>query len=115
MADYFFNPCAYTKNCENKLKPGLKCKVKCQLVKNLKQDQVNCCKKSLAENEILLSSKSFFATVDVTAIQVITKSKIGYYLHGFSINGCMDIFHPTRFIKYKHPCFHFNSVLNYQL
>jgi len=39
IADYYTNSLAYAKNCENKLKPKLKCKGKCQMIKKIKREE----------------------------------------------------------------------------
>lgn len=39
MVDYYLNTSAYSKNCENKAKPILKCKGKCQMSKKLLEAQ----------------------------------------------------------------------------
>jgi len=74
MFDYATNTAAYAKNCENKAKPQMHCNGKCQMMKKLKQeeqkDQQNPDRKAEHKNEILLSSKSFFPTVNfATSIQ----------------------------------------------
>jgi hypothetical protein len=39
VVDYYLNTSAYSKNCENKAKPILKCNGKCQLAKKILQKQ----------------------------------------------------------------------------
>lgn len=39
VGSYYFNYTVYAKNCENKAKPSLACKGKCQLMKKLQQEE----------------------------------------------------------------------------
>jgi hypothetical protein len=39
VADYYINPTAYIKNCENKAKTKLNCKGKCQMSKKIKEEE----------------------------------------------------------------------------
>ncbi|MGG9971092.1 hypothetical protein ACQ33O_04780 [Ferruginibacter sp. SUN002] len=68
--DYYSNTKAYAKNCENKAKPKMHCKGKCQMMKKLKQeekkDEQNPERKSENKNEITLSSKSFYPALKYT-------------------------------------------------
>ncbi len=102
VADYFANKAAYAKNCENKANPAMKCHGKCQMRKVLgkqhKQDQENPCKRAAFENEPLLYSTSYFASVAVPAIQVIAENKVANWFPGYSTNDCLDIFHPPRLV-----------------
>ena len=63
VADYYINPTAYIKNCENKAKPKLSCKGKCQMSKKIKEeeqkDQEQQERRNQEKNETL-SSRSFF-------------------------------------------------------
>jgi hypothetical protein len=53
---------AYTKNCENKTKPELKCGGRCQMMKKLNAENKNDQQApSARSSEHVLSSKSFFA------------------------------------------------------
>jgi len=102
VADYFANTEVYAKNCENKARPKIKCHGRCQMNKALgkqqKQDQENPCKRAVFENELLLYSKSYFATVGLPAIQIIAENKFPAFCPGQSINGCLDIFHPPQLV-----------------
>lgn len=75
VAGYFANTAAYAKNCENKARPKLHCNGKCQMMKKLKQeenkDKQNPERKSENKNEVL-SFKSFFATIHISAIKIKT-------------------------------------------
>lgn len=65
LADYYANTQAFAKNCENTDKPEMHCNGKCQMMKKMKaedkKDQQAPERK--VQNEITLSSKSFFATI----------------------------------------------------
>lgn len=99
VAGYYANTAAYAKNCENKSKPWLHCNGKCQMKKQLaeedKKDQDNPERKNDGKNEITLSSKSFFATVNVFTASVkhsyITPLSIGH-----SVGRTLEIFHPPQ-------------------
>lgn len=99
MAGYYVNTAAYAKNCENKSKPWLHCNGKCQMKKQLtdenNKDQQSPERKGGNKNEITLSSKSFFATVNVFTAGIkhsyITPLSIGY-----SVSRTLDIFHPPQ-------------------
>lgn len=100
IADYYTNTSKYIKNCENKARPKMHCNGKCQMMKRLQQeekkDQENPERKSEKTNEIILSSKSFFATVP-TQYKINSKSKkILPSSDGRSIDRSFDIFHPPQ-------------------
>ncbi|GAB3017501.1 hypothetical protein GCM10027051_22930 [Niabella terrae] len=65
VVDYYLNRAAFEARCENKDRPLLSCGGKCQMVKRLKQeqqkDQQSPDRNGSQKNEIVLSSKSFFA------------------------------------------------------
>lgn len=71
VAGYYANTAAYAKDCENKAKPKLHCNGKCQMMKKLKQEE-NKDKQSperkADSREEVLSSKSFYATLDFTSV-----------------------------------------------
>lgn len=55
---------AYTKNCENRAKPQLKCGGRCQMMKKLRaEDKKDQQAPASTRFEQVLSSKSFFASV----------------------------------------------------
>lgn len=39
VLDYYGNTAAYAQNCENKAKPAMQCKGKCQMMKKLQQEE----------------------------------------------------------------------------
>ncbi|WP_346238387.1 hypothetical protein ABDK00_008945 [Niabella insulamsoli] len=67
--DYEINRARYEKNCINKARPKLKCNGKCQLAKKIqeeeKKNQENAEKKAEVKLAQVLSSRHFFATIDV--------------------------------------------------
>ena len=99
VAGYYVNTTAYAKNCENKSKPWLHCNGKCQMKKQLaeedKNNQESPERKNDGKNEITLSSKSFFATVNVFTASAkhtyITPLSMGH-----SVGRAFDIFHPPQ-------------------
>ena len=64
VVDYYLNTSAYSKNCENKAKPILKCNGKCQLAKKIleKQKQEEQTPEQKLENKNqVICFKSYFA------------------------------------------------------
>ena len=100
MADYYTNTSKYAKNCVNKAKPKMNCNGKCQMMKKLEQeekkDQENPERKAENKNETLLSSKSFYATVDKTHKIVIVKQRFPQIESSYSYNCTDSIFHPPQ-------------------
>jgi hypothetical protein len=100
MADYYTNTSKYAKNCVNKAKPKMNCNGKCQMMKKLEQeekkDQENPERKAENKNEILLSSKSFYATVDNTCKIAIVKQRFPQIENIYSYNCTNSIFHPPQ-------------------
>lgn len=64
VVDYLTNSESFAKACENKTKPQLHCKGKCQMMKKIqeeeKKDQNNPERRLENKAEIVLSSKSFY-------------------------------------------------------
>jgi hypothetical protein len=96
VLDYYTNSGSYAKNCENKVKPALHCKGKCQMMKKLKEEekkeQQNPERKVDNKNEIA-SSKSFFAN-GLLKKPVIAYSYSLYFDDSFPPGASADIFHP---------------------
>jgi len=71
--DYAANTKAYARNCVNKSRPKMHCNGKCQMMKKLQEeerkDAQNAERKSENKNENILSSRSFFITSTVFAIE----------------------------------------------
>lgn len=98
--DYYSNIKKYAANCENKTRPKMHCNGKCQMMKKLKQeekkDQENPERKSENKNEVLLSSKSFFASLILPALQVKPIKKYHEIFNAISTDRSLDIFHPPQ-------------------
>jgi len=96
MADYLVNLEAYKKACVNKSKPKMHCNGKCQMLKRLKKQEGNNGTSApvpkFNETELVLSSKSFFPTINVSSS--INLSKYFIYKENFSSNYLGSIFHP---------------------
>lgn len=69
VTSYYTNTAAYLKNCINKTKPQLRCKGKCQLKKQLQeenaQDEQQPERRNGHTEEFCLSSKSFFPSLSI--------------------------------------------------
>lgn len=102
FADYYTNTAAYAKKCINKTKPALKCHGKCQMMKKLaqeeKQDEENPERKAESKNEVLLSSKSFFAVVTLPATELVSSVKLISHPDGKSTDRYCEIFHPPQLV-----------------
>ena len=67
VLDYFTNTESFSRKCENKAKPKLRCNGKCQMMKKLEKEE----KKEQQEERKgnikteVLSSRSFFTTLEV--------------------------------------------------
>jgi hypothetical protein len=100
IADYYTSTAKYAKNCENKARPKMDCNGKCQMMKKLiaeeKKDQENPERKSENRNEILLYSKSFFASTTIPPIELIASQKMPSQSDGNPIDFSFDIFHPPK-------------------
>jgi hypothetical protein len=96
LADYMVNLEAYKNACINKAKPKLECNGKCQLLKktNNQEDnkETNTPAPKFNQQELILSSKSFFPTIEMFGVQ---KSNFFYaYSSSFNSNYISSIFHP---------------------
>lgn len=84
----------------NKAKPQLHCNGKCGMIKKLQQeekkDQENPERKGENKNEIILYTKSFFASVPTQYLIVTKTKKLLPSSDGKSIDRTFDIFHPPQ-------------------
>jgi hypothetical protein len=86
----------YQKNCENKAKPMLHCNGKCQMFKKIKKqegnNQTSMPVPKFNQEELVLSSKSFFPSID----QQLFISKLAYsnFNRNYTSNYHGSIFHP---------------------
>jgi len=96
MADYMVNLEAYKKACVNKAKPMLHCNGKCQMLKKMKKQEgdngTNAPVPKFNQTEVVLSSKSFFPSLNVISTNDITSFYT--YNDDFSSNYLGAIFHP---------------------
>jgi hypothetical protein len=96
MADYMVNLEAYKKSCINKAKPKLNCNGKCQMLKKMKTQQgeteTNAPAPKFNQIEVVLSSKSFFPSLNIISTHDITTFYT--YNDDFSSNYLGSIFHP---------------------
>jgi hypothetical protein len=93
---YYVNSSVYAKNCENKDKPMMHCCGKCQLRKKLLQEEKDkqaADKRGENKNEIVLYSRSSFATILPI---VLNKLTIQYpsYSDDREIKMPRSVFHP---------------------
>lgn len=100
IADYYSRTAAYEKNCENIAKPQLKCKGKCQMMKQLQEEEEKNSQspggKSELKAETLLSSKSFFTTNGLPALNLSQPKPTTVYSEGLCLHRSFAIFHPPR-------------------
>jgi hypothetical protein len=100
LADYYANAAAYAKNCINKARPKMHCNGKCQMMKKLmleeKKDQENTEKSENLKNQVL-SSKSFFVSIDYPYASMLNASKNTAYLYYIPDEYLFDIFHPPKY------------------
>ena len=95
VLDYVTNTEAFAKNCENKAKPQLHCKGKCQMMKKLKEEerkeQQNPSGKADKDEVVYAkpggTSLAFFSTV-------VIKSVVSFSDTSFPRGIYTDIFHP---------------------
>src|SRR5687768_4805973 len=93
--DYYTNTAAFAKNCENKARPQLHCKGKCQMMKKLQQeekkDQSNPERKMENKNEVI-AERSFYTALVCNAEVII--SQYPSFNIGTPIDMSGDFFHP---------------------
>lgn len=95
VADYYLNTDSYLRNCENKTRPQLQCKGKCQMMKKLKEEEKK--EQENAEQRLgikeVVSSKSFFTVIADRQSTLL----IPVYFHansGRPVDRSYSIFHP---------------------
>lgn len=97
--DYYLHTASYAKNCVNKARPVMHCNGKCQMAKKMMQeerkDEQAPERKSVNKNDITLSSKSFFASIDLPVFSIIPSVKRDYVSRNIS-GRSLDIFHPPQ-------------------
>ena len=95
LIDYMFNTASFEKNCINKAKPTLNCHGKCQVSKQMKEQeekektqQVNA-----AKVDLVLSSRSFFAGAPAVFKPIIGRNHTSFD-SGIPVHRSFEIFHP---------------------
>jgi hypothetical protein len=83
--------------CENRYRPQLNCKGNCVLMKKLRQqekeEQNSPAALKLDISTVVISSRSFFATIDKPAI-VVSRAYILLYNIGRPVSRSSSVFHP---------------------
>jgi hypothetical protein len=100
VLDYYANTASFAKNCENKARPTLHCKGKCQMMKKLKEeekkDQQNPERKTENKDQVV-SSKSYF--VFLTLKSADGEKNISVFKESYTPTGTTaDIFHPPALV-----------------
>jgi len=100
VLSYYANPSSFAVKCENKARPMMHCNGKCQMMKELKQEE----KRDGANGELKLSlkvdppsSKSFFPSLQVFALQCIQPTT-QYSSVILSDGNLPGIFHPPSLV-----------------
>lgn len=100
IADYYSNTAVYAKNCENILKPQLKCKGKCQMIKKIseeeKEQKQNPGRNTENKYESQVSFISLYDEVILPQIKEILIKSIAPYSLGHAIDRSTAIFHPPQ-------------------
>lgn len=100
VLDYYRNTVRYAATCENKAKPVLKCKGKCQLMKKIKQEEEknsqNPERKLENKNEVI-SSRSFFTTAQSCFSRISVSFRFPYKT-GKTQKHLATIFHPPSLV-----------------
>lgn len=100
VGNYYLNRTAYSENCENKDKPWMHCNGKCQMRKQIQQeekkDQENPERRADSKADVVLSSKSFFANSDNILQITVLISKTTPLSIGTITSRGTDIFHPPQ-------------------
>jgi hypothetical protein len=96
VVDYYLNTSAYSKNCENKTKPVLKCIGKCQMAKKLVEAQKKNEKapEQKSGNKIqVISFQSFYACL-LFENRILTHTYNSYLVKSKRSPHLGGIFHP---------------------
>jgi hypothetical protein len=95
VADYYINTASFAVNCENKDKPQLHCKGKCQMSKQLekenKKDQNNPDRKSENKQEVIYLNSSY-TEFFLPALSI--NDQYSFYNTGKPVHHAASIFHP---------------------
>jgi hypothetical protein len=100
VGSYYINNAVYAKNCENKAKPSLACKGKCQMMKKLQQEEQ---KQTPAPGlKVQQKAESFSSLLYNTVLRVPETDANRFFSFAFSsgtpITISLSIFHPPSFV-----------------
>ena len=96
IMDYYANTTAYSKKCENKARPGMHCKGKCQMMKKLKEEEKKEQETPGRKTELkieVLSSRSFFTHLPIEKTHSSSRYS-PYYLIDLPKPAPGSVFHP---------------------
>jgi len=98
IADYYAHMDQYVLHCENKSRPMMHCNGRCQMMKKMQQedkkDQQDPERRAENKNEVPLSSKSYFASLDSRPFIEVSKKAIFTSATVLPTPRSEDIFHP---------------------
>ena len=96
MLDYYVNTTSYAKNCENKSRPVMKCKGKCQMMKKLQEEeqkqQQNPERKAEAKYEIASAFVHFAIVIQPTFFNTLIEYQ--ELIVPATVTRAHTIFHP---------------------
>lgn len=95
LIDYMFNTASFEKNCINKAKPALNCFGKCQVSKQMQQQEETDKRQQInaAKADLVLSSRSYFVVVP-PAIKPLLALNYTSGNSGNPVHRSFEIFHP---------------------
>jgi hypothetical protein len=100
FADYYINTESYAVNCENKARPILKCRGKCQMMKKMQQeekkDEQNPDRRAENKFELPLFHSQERVFLFSVSFQSDMSLSYGDYTAGEPRTISLDIFHPPR-------------------
>jgi hypothetical protein len=99
VGSYYLNNALYAKNCENKTKPSLGCKGKCQMMKKIQQEEQ---KQAPAPGMKAEQKGENFSSQIYTTVLMIPESDVNRcfsfaFTTGVPVNISISIFHPPSF------------------
>lgn len=99
VGSYYFNNAVYAKNCENKAKPSLGCKGKCQMMKKLQQEEEQQAPAPgmKAEQKGETFSSLVYNTIIQTPETTANRCFSFAFTTGTPASFAMGIFHPPSF------------------
>lgn len=100
LADYYTNTGKYAADCENKQKPELKCKGKCQMMKKIKEeeqkDNDNPERKAETKAETSVYFRSAKALIPAFDLESKGIPRYFSYTEGSILHRSTSVFHPPR-------------------